>query len=211
MSSYFSIKGNNYYQLLEAFNETHQEANRLALSHNRLKDLNNWLENRVKPLEEELEKCKDDFENIDLIYKNSTCNCDSKFCKNCEKLESKIHYLLKTMDKLTTGKYNFEDVLASQNCVFGKTGLGFYPQSKGNGISKPFSFVPEKQSVKRLIQLVVTCFYCMKKSHSFRYRKFLKSLVRKGIFKWIPICFDGSKDKSNTKGPMFFKGSNFVI
>jgi len=115
------------------------------------------------------------------------------------------------MNKLTTGKSNFDDVLASQNCVFGKAGLGFYPQSKGNGISKPFSYVPEKQLVKRSIQLVVTCFYCMKKGHSVRFCKFQKSLVPKGIFKWIPRCFDGSKDKSNTKGPKFFKGSSLVI
>jgi len=58
MSSSSSIKGNNYYQLLEAFNETHEEANRLALSHNRLKGLNNLLENRIKSLEEELGKTK---------------------------------------------------------------------------------------------------------------------------------------------------------
>jgi len=48
------------------------------------------------------------------------------------------------MDKLTTGKSNFENVLASQNCVFGKAGSGFYPQSKEKGISKPFSSVLEK-------------------------------------------------------------------
>ena len=65
MSSSSSIKGNNYYQLLEAFNETHEEANQLVLSYNRLKGLNNWLENRVKSLEEELKKTKEDFENLD--------------------------------------------------------------------------------------------------------------------------------------------------
>ena len=91
-----------------------------------------------------MEKSKVDFENLDLIYKNFACMHDSKFCENCENLERKIHYLLKTVDKLTIGKSNFENVLASQNCVFGKTGLGFYPQSKENGISKPFSSVPEK-------------------------------------------------------------------
>jgi len=53
---------------------------------------------------------------------------------------------LKTLDKFTTGKSNFEDVFASQNCVFGKAGLGFYPQSKENGISKPFSTTPEKKN-----------------------------------------------------------------
>jgi len=56
------------------------------------------------------------------------------------------------VDKLTTGKSNFENVLASHNCVLGKTGLGFYPQSKENGISKPFSSVSEKQSIKRMKQ-----------------------------------------------------------
>jgi len=121
MSSSSSIKGNNYYQLLEAFNETHEEANRLALSHNRLKGLNKWLENRVKSLEEELRKTKEDFENLYLIYKNSTCSCDSKFCENFVNLERKICYLLKTMDKLTTGKSNFEDVLASQKLCFWKS------------------------------------------------------------------------------------------
>jgi len=65
MSSSSSVKGSNYYQLLSAFNETHEEANRLALSYNRLKGLNNWLENRIKTLEEELEKSKVDFENLD--------------------------------------------------------------------------------------------------------------------------------------------------
>jgi len=45
---------------------------------------------------------------------------------------------VKTVDKLSKGKSNFETVLVSQNCVFGKSGLGFNPQSKKSGISKPF-------------------------------------------------------------------------
>jgi len=120
--------------MLKVFNEIHEEANRLALSHNRLKDLNNWLENRIKYLEEELGKAKEDFENLDLIYKNSSSSCESKVCEKCENLERNIHYLLKTLNKLTTGKSNFEDAIASQNCVFGKAGLGFFPQSKGNNL-----------------------------------------------------------------------------
>jgi len=59
-------------------------------------------------------------------------------CENCELLEKNICYLLKTLDKLTTGRSNFEDVLVSQKCVFGKVGLGFYPQSKEKRIAKPF-------------------------------------------------------------------------
>ena len=43
-----SFNSANYSSLLQAFHETHEEANRLALSNNRLKGLNNWLEGRVK-------------------------------------------------------------------------------------------------------------------------------------------------------------------
>ena len=112
-----------------------------------MKGLNNRLENKVKDLEKELYNTKEDLEHLDLIYKNSSCSCE-----NCELLEEKICYLLKTLDKLTTGKSSFENVLTSQKCVFGKAGLGFYPQSKEKRIAKPFSNFPEKQSVKKSFQ-----------------------------------------------------------
>jgi len=41
VSSNSSINVENYSQLLEAFKETHEEGNRLALISNRLKGLNN--------------------------------------------------------------------------------------------------------------------------------------------------------------------------
>jgi len=69
--------------------------------------MNNWLENRVKALEEELENSKTDFENLEMLYKNSSCKCDSLVCENCESLEKKVHYLVKTVDKLSKGKSNF--------------------------------------------------------------------------------------------------------
>jgi len=137
--------------------------------------------------------------------------CDSSFGETCESLEKKVHYLVKIVDRLTTGKSNFENVLASQNCVFGKTNLVFYPQSKKNGISKPFSTVLKNQPIKRTKQSVVTCFYCTKIGHSVRFCRIRKSIVPKSIFKWIPRNFDGSKDKSNMKGPKYFKGSTLVI
>jgi len=56
ISSCTSLNAENYSKLLEAFQETHEEANRLVLSNNCLKGLNNWLEKRVKTLEEELKK-----------------------------------------------------------------------------------------------------------------------------------------------------------
>ena len=80
----------------------------MAILNNWLKGLNNWLENKVKALEEELENSKTDFENLEMLYKNSSCKCDSLVFENCESLEKKVHYLVKTVDKLSKGKSNFE-------------------------------------------------------------------------------------------------------
>jgi len=102
----------------------------LALSNNRLKGLNNWLENRVKTLEEDLEKSKTD---LKTHFKNSSHVCDSSICEN---LEKKVHYLVRNVDKLSKGKSNFENVLASQNCVFGRARLGLNPQNKQDKFSK---------------------------------------------------------------------------
>jgi len=95
LSSCASLNAENYSQLLQAFKETHGEANRLALLNNRLKGLNNWLENRVKTLEEELENSKTDLENLELHYKNSSCLCHSKACKIVKFLKMKSIILLK--------------------------------------------------------------------------------------------------------------------
>ena len=90
-----------------------------------MKGLNNWLENRVKTLEEELENSKNDFENPELMYKNSSCKCNSSVCENCESLEKKVHYLVKIVDKLSKGKSNFETVLTSQKLCLWKIWFGF--------------------------------------------------------------------------------------
>jgi len=106
------------------------------------------------------------------------------------------------VDKLSKGKSNFETVLASQNCIFGKSGLGFYPQSKKNGISKPHSTLIEKQPIEKLKQPVVTCFYCMKRGHSVRLYKIRKFSVPKGVMKWIPKNPKGLKDPIDAHGPV---------
>ena len=179
--------------MLEAFQETHDEANRLVLSNNRLKDLNSWPEKRVKALEEELEKSKRDFEKLETHCKNSSCKCDTLICENCENLERKVHYLVSTVDKLSKGKFNFENVLASEKCVFGRAGLGFNPQNKQDKFSKSFSRKPVKQPIVKSKQPVVTCFYCMKKGHSVRFCKIRKFLVPRGFMKWITKGCEVSK------------------
>ena len=119
VSSNTSMNFENYSQLFDAFTETQEEANKLTLLSNRLKGLNNWLENKVKTLEEELSHLETDFENIEMIYKKSSCKCvDSSFCENFDSLQKKVHYLLKTVEKVFKGQSNFEIVPASQSFVF---------------------------------------------------------------------------------------------
>ena len=97
-----------------------------------------------------------------MIYKNSSCKCDSSFCENFESLQKKVHYLVKTVDKFSKGQSNFEIVLAYRICVFGKPGLSFNPHSNKISVSKPFSSFFKKQPIEMSKQLVVSCFDCMK-------------------------------------------------
>jgi len=155
-----------------------------------------------------LENSKTDFENLEMLYENSSCKCDSLVFENCESLEKKVHYLVKTVDKLSKGKSNFENVLAYQICDFGKAGLGFNPQSKQNKFLKSFSKLSEKQPIEKSKQLLVTCFYCMKRDHSVGFCKIRKYFVPKGIMRWIPKDSEVPTDKCNTKGPTFVRGPN---
>ena len=145
-----------------------------------------------------------------MLYKNSSCKCDSLVCENCESLEKKVHCLVKTVDRLSKGKSNFKTVLTSQNCVFGKEGLGFIAQSKKTEFSKSFSKLPEKQPIEKSKQLVVTCFYCMKRGHSVRFCNIRKFFVPKGILKWVPKVFEIPKTSTNIIGPKFIRGPNLA-
>jgi len=134
-------------KLLDAFKETHEKDNMLALLNNRLKGLNNWLENKVKSLEEELNNTKIDFENLEIFYKRYYCKCaDIKNCENCDSLQKKVQYLVKTLDMFSRGQSNLEAVLGSQNCVFRKTGLGYNPSTKHKSF---ISFFKNKEPMSR--------------------------------------------------------------
>ena len=94
VSSCASLSAENYSKLLQAFQETHEEANRLVISNNRLKGLNNWLEKRVKTLEEELGKSKIDFEKLKKITKTLLMCVTLLFVKIVKILKGKYIILL---------------------------------------------------------------------------------------------------------------------
>ena len=86
------------------------------------------LEPKVKALEEELHKAKTELVSLEL-----TClHASIKTCDNCKKLEKQVEYLLKTLSNFTKGRENLETLLGSQNVVFNKNGLGYYPEMKSN-------------------------------------------------------------------------------
>jgi len=126
-NSSISFNSTNYNSLLQAFHETHEEANRLALSNNRLKGLNHWLEGRVKELEDEVLKLKTDFHHLKIIYKTSSDLDSSKpiNCGNYEALQKKVNYLITNASKLSMGTTNLNAILGSQNFVFEKAGIGY--------------------------------------------------------------------------------------
>jgi len=76
-----------------------------------------------------MNRFKRGFKKLDLIYKNLTyCYKNkliSKPCENCTILENKVKNLLKTCARFTRGKTSLELVLGSQNCYFGKAGIGY--------------------------------------------------------------------------------------
>jgi len=75
----------------------------LAGVNNRLKGLNNWLKKRVSSLEEELQNVKIDFDHLNMIYQSSYNKGESSKpakCENCEVLEAKVKYLVKTLPNL---------------------------------------------------------------------------------------------------------------
>jgi len=114
------------------------------------------------------------------------------------------------VDKLSKGKSNFETALASQNCVFGKAGLGFNPHSKHKPVSKPFSSFFEKQPIEKSKKPDVSCFYCMKKGHSVRFCRVRNFFVPKGILKWVPKNSKVPNVPTNTHGPKFTRGPNLA-
>ena len=113
------------------FEELHNEAKKIFALNNRLKGLNNWLEKKVSHLEKEIVDLKNDFEHLEMIYNNSTdCFRNQPVEKPCENyivLKNQVKYLIKTCARFTRGEANLEVVLGSQNCLFGKVGLGYNP------------------------------------------------------------------------------------
>jgi len=103
---------NRFYQLLELYNELHEEARKLQYSNNRHKGENRWLENRLKQLETENEELKTELENIEK-HKSDNCKKSVLNCENCSKQLERIKYLMSTLTRFTLGRNYLDAMLGS--------------------------------------------------------------------------------------------------
>jgi len=203
-NSNISFSSENYNTMLQAFLETHDEANRLADVNNRLRGLNNWLDTRVNSLEEELEKVKTDFEHLNMIFRSSNykgVSSKPSKCENCEVLQAKVKYLVKTSSNLVMGMTNLDAALGSQNYVFDKAGIGYKPMFKKK-TRKFSSFLKHSSQHTSHFQ---TCFYCLHKGHTIKNCRVRLSDVPCGLLRWIcKGSINSSRHKAN-RVPIFIK------
>jgi len=115
---------NKFYQLLDVYNELHEEARKLQYSNNRHKGENMWLENKLKQLEIENEELKIDLENME---KSQNCNCKKNVinCENCPKQLEMIKYLMSTLTRFTLRRNNLNAIIGSQWSVSNREGIGY--------------------------------------------------------------------------------------
>jgi len=139
-----------FHQLLDVYDELHEEAKKLQYYNNRHKGENRWLENRVKQLEAENEELKIDLENM---KKHKSCNCKKSVinCENCPKQLERIKYLMSRLTRFTLERNNLDVILGSQQSVLNKDGIGYAEHANQLGkqlesrkfinMSKPSSIV----------------------------------------------------------------------
>jgi len=94
------------------------------------------LDKRLNQLEEQNKNLDFDLENLDIIHKTSSCNCNSTLqvknfdCKDCKNFKIRVEFLEETLAKFTMEKFNFDTLLNSQKCVMDEYGYSFSKKQK---------------------------------------------------------------------------------
>jgi len=151
---------NRFYQLLDVYNELHEEARKLQYSNNRHKGENRWLENRLKQLETENEELKTDLENIEK-HKSFNCKKNVINCENCSKQLERIKYLMSTLTRFTLGRNNLDAILGSQKSVLNREGIGYAEHE-----NKLSSQLESRKFVNLSKPSSIVCFYCCEPDHT---------------------------------------------
>ena len=93
VSAASSNKCESYFELLDAFQEIHEEAKRLTFLNNRLICENNKLKMKITILEKDLNQSKTDLENSEWCMKNPLANVIQFFAKIVSLFKRKFYIL----------------------------------------------------------------------------------------------------------------------
>jgi len=166
-----------YDEVLDTFEELHKEANELNCLNKKLNIDYQELEKRLNQLEEENKNLDFDLENLDIIHKTSSCNCNSTLqvknfdCKDRLNFKNRVEFLEE--------KSNLDTLLNSQKCVMDEYGYSFSKKQKS---FKNIFFHPEKA----FNTTFVSCFYCLKNGHTSNSCYFKNVGVPSGKYLWLP-------------------------
>jgi len=197
MNDYSTIEENEvnseFEEVLEAFNEMHEEAQRHAILNNKLRSALKFHNTKLSSTQSELEKLRQENEKLVSSYKatasvsaSTSLNMDDykslqiefgKFKKDYNeermKLQTELSYLKDLFRKMNKGKSDLSHLLSVQNHIIDKTGLGYNKQisfSKKTKFASSKKVNPNKVSKKKNIVhyecKAKTCHYGMKKGHT---------------------------------------------
>jgi len=183
----------NFEEIFEAYNEMHEEAQRLVVLNKNMKSELKLHITKLALTQGDLDKLKQENEKLVSSCKATSCDYTStsfnmddykslqtkfeNFKKDhyakCMKLQTELSYLKDMFGKLNKGKSDLNHMLSMQKHTIDKTGLGY---NKITTFSKKTKFVsskevnPNKVSKRKNIvyskRSVKTCHYCMKRGHT---------------------------------------------
>jgi len=168
-----------FHQLIDVYNELHDDARNLQYSNNIHKGETIWLENRVKQLEADNKELKTKLENME---KHNSCNYKKNVisCENCSKQLERIKYPMTTLTRFTLGRNNLDAILGSQWSVLNREGIGYveYANQLGHRLESTKFINMSKPSF-------IMCFYCCEIGHASNKCYFKRSGVLEVKYKWV--------------------------
>ncbi|KAH1265274.1 hypothetical protein GmHk_01G001009 [Glycine max] len=182
-------------EVLEAFNEMHEEAQRLVVLNNKLRSGLKFHITKLASTQSELDKLRQENEKLVSSYKVTGCVCafTSLNIDNYKSLQIEFEKLKKDHYEKYMKKSDLSHLLSVQKHTTNKTGLGYNKQTtftkktkfvsskkvNPNKISKKKNIVHSKPKAK-------TCYYCMKRGHA-SYKCYVRRFeVLRGKCVWIP-------------------------
>ena len=186
----------SFNELYNVYVEMHKELKKLAKINVERKNFIMKQHEKIIELQKDLEELKLQNETLELIYANSTCNCELKSnetpsCENCKSLEKEVFNLNDRLARLMKGDTSLDHLLSTQRNNSNRSGLG-YTKPKKRNYRKVGGFSKNKISKNP------TCHYCGIFGHTTNKCNIKKFGIPSGEYIWI---VKGTSPHANNKGP----------